>query len=73
MEEIKLHPTYAHNPDFLHNDIALIKLSNKVNFNREIAPICLPKKGKNWLTVLFYFAINIYLFKKVSTTMVMLA
>ncbi|XP_069335433.1 mannan-binding lectin serine protease 2 isoform X2 [Eulemur rufifrons] len=42
-EAVFIHEGYAHDAGF-DNDIALIKLKNKVVINSNITPICLPKK-----------------------------
>ncbi|XP_059870072.1 mannan-binding lectin serine protease 2 isoform X3 [Delphinus delphis] len=42
-EAIFIHERYTHNAGY-DNDIALIKLKNKVVLNRNIMPICLPRK-----------------------------
>lgn len=42
-EEIFIHEGYTHGAGF-DNDIALIKLKNKVTINGSIMPVCLPRK-----------------------------
>ncbi|EDL81127.1 mannan-binding lectin serine peptidase 2, isoform CRA_b [Rattus norvegicus] len=42
-EAVFIHEGYTHGAGF-DNDIALIKLKNKVTINRNIMPICLPRK-----------------------------
>ncbi|RNA08324.1 chymotrypsin-like protease CTRL-1 [Brachionus plicatilis] len=41
ISKIHIHPQY--NSNFLENDVAIIRLSRKVFFNRNRLPICLPK------------------------------
>ncbi|ELW68648.1 Mannan-binding lectin serine protease 2 [Tupaia chinensis] len=43
-EAVFIHEGYTHNAGF-DNDIALIKLKNKVEINSNIIPICLPRKA----------------------------
>lgn len=42
-EAVFIHEGYTHGAGF-DNDIALIKLKNKVTINRNIMPVCLPRK-----------------------------
>jgi len=43
VEKVIVHPGY--NPNVLNNDIALLKLSAPVAFNKFVSPICLPEVG----------------------------
>lgn len=47
-EAVFIHEGYTHNAGF-DNDIALIKLKNKVVINSNIMPICLPRKEAEFL------------------------
>lgn len=42
-EAVFIHEGYNHDAGF-DNDIALIKLKNKVTINRNVMPVCLPRK-----------------------------
>lgn len=41
--ETSVHPQYDSKSTEQHNDIALLRLSRKVKYNRYIQPICLPQ------------------------------
>ncbi|XP_076683200.1 vitamin K-dependent protein C [Andrena cerasifolii] len=47
VESITLYPEY--NPDSQAHDLALIKLSQSIKFERRISPICLPNPGSTYL------------------------
>ena len=45
--EIRVHPQYSRTT--LQNDIAVIKVSNRIDYTRNIRPICLPSRGNYML------------------------
>ncbi|XP_033333961.2 vitamin K-dependent protein C [Megalopta genalis] len=47
VESVSLYPEY--NPDSRAHDLALIKLSQPIKFERRISPICLPNPGSTYL------------------------
>ncbi|XP_053996821.1 vitamin K-dependent protein C-like [Hylaeus anthracinus] len=47
VESVILYPEY--NPDSHAHDLALIKLSQQIKFERRISPICLPNPGSTYL------------------------
>ncbi|XP_078036657.1 chymotrypsinogen A [Augochlora pura] len=47
VESVFLYPEY--NPDSRAHDLALIKLSQPIKFERRISPICLPNPGSTYL------------------------
>jgi len=44
----KWHNYPNYNPDTIHNDIAVLELTEEVSFTDDIAPACLPKQGADY-------------------------
>lgn len=42
VSELTLHEAYDKNSNTAHNDIALLRLKDKVEYSEYVAPICLP-------------------------------
>jgi len=47
VEKVTIHPGY-NDGDIAYNDIALLKLSEPLEFNEAIQPICLPHAAQEW-------------------------
>lgn len=46
VEDVKIHEQFTSHKDFDENDIALVKLRDRVKFTHAILPICLPHPSK---------------------------
>lgn len=44
VEKITVHPEYSRRT--LQNDLAVLKLTKKIQYRDDIRPVCLPDKGK---------------------------